>query len=100
MYRTSEAAAFFAFGLYLVFIRPKKALFWHLSGDAFDVFLHAICAVLFHAIGDMTIHIQRKRSRKVTEIFLHGFHVVPVLDGCHSVSMAQIMKASLWHPDF
>ena len=53
--------------------------------NALNVALHTVGAVLFHPVGDMTVDIQGERCRGMTQIPLHGFHIVPILEGQDSV---------------
>ena len=42
--------------------------------DAVDERLHTSGALFLHALGDVTVHIQRKGRCSVAEISLHRFH--------------------------
>lgn len=68
--------------------------------DAVDERLHTSGALFLHALGDVTVHIQRKGRRSVAEISLHRFHVVAVLQREHGERMTKIMHASVRCSDF
>lgn len=61
--------------------------------------LHTSGALFLHALGDVTVHIQRKGRRSVAEISLHRFYVVAVLQREHGERVAKIMHASVRRPD-
>ena len=43
----------------------------------------------------MPIHIKRKTCRCVAQICLHGLDIVPAFDGCHGITMSEVMKAGV-----
>ena len=57
--------------------------------DAVNERLHTSGALFLHALGDVTVHIQRKGRCSVAEISLHRFHVVAVLqrENCERVTL-------------
>lgn len=49
----------------------------HLFNEA----LHAFCALLLHLLGDVSVYIERKRCRSVSEIRLHRLYIVTLREG-------------------
>lgn len=67
-------------GFQTSFLVPDPLTVLGLSIDsAPHIGFHAVCTVLFHFLGDMAIHIQRKRCRCVAKIRLHSLHLITVL---------------------
>ncbi len=56
---------------------------------------HAVSAILLHLVSDVSIDVQREGCRGVTEVALHGFDVVAVLQGDHRVSVPQVVDPGL-----
>ena len=48
---------------------------------ALYVLFHTGRAILFHALRHMTINIQGKSRRGVSQVTLDSFHIVPILEG-------------------
>ena len=61
-----------------LFLYPVEYLLYALL-EAFDECFHAVCAVFFHTISNMPIHIKGKSCRTVSERFLHCFYIVSIL---------------------
>ncbi len=49
--------------------------------------MHAVGALLLHALRDMTVDVERKGSRCVTNIMLDSFDIVAILQGQHSIGV-------------
>ena len=80
------------------FTLPPLALFRFIPSlsqlhDILDKALHAGSAVLFHALREMAVSIQRKGSCGVAQIALDGLYIIPRPDGVYCIGMAQIMQA-------
>ena len=58
-----------------------------------------VCRRLPHLLRDMPVHIQRKARRRVAEVCLYGFDVVPAFNGDHGIAVPQIVKAQPVRPD-
>ena len=56
--------------------------------------LHSFRRCLFHSIGRVTINIEGKCCRRVTEIGLDGFDLVSVLECETGVSVSEVMDAA------
>lgn len=61
--------------------------------DALEIRLHSRRALVLHLLQDVTVNVESKARRRVTEIRLHRLHVVALLERRHGVCMAQIVKA-------
>lgn len=60
-----------------------------------DERLHAVGARLPHFVGAMAVKIQRKGCCGVTQVFLHGFDVVPRAERIHCVGVPEVMNEIL-----
>ena len=56
-----------------------------------DVPFHTGGAILFHLLTDMAVHVQSESGGSMAEVALHGFHIIPVLEGENGERMP------LWH---
>lgn len=80
------------------FTLPPLALFRFIPSlsqlhDILDKALHAGSAVLFHALREMAVSIQRKGSCGVAQIALDGLYIIPRPDSIDGVCMPEIVKA-------
>ena len=55
--------------------------------NVFEEILHAASTFFLHLRGDVTINIQGKSCRSMTNVMLDGFYVITVLQGKHSVGV-------------
>jgi hypothetical protein len=62
-------------------------LFFPLRRNALDEFFHAIRAVPAHLFRDVTVNVERKSCRGMTQIALHRLDVVSGFDGGNSVGV-------------
>ena len=46
----------------------------------FNILLHPVGAVPLHLVGDMAVHVQRKRRRSVSEVALDRLNIIPGTD--------------------
>ena len=44
----------------------------------------------------MTVHVQGKGRRCVTQVTLDGFYIVPVWERQHRVGVAEVMHSGVW----
>ena len=59
-----------------------------------NVCLHSCGTVFLHLFWHMTVYVKGKGSRRMTEISLHGFHVVAVLEGEDGEGVPEIMHTA------
>lgn len=73
------------------FFSRRVSLWFPLSaGNALDELLHPLCAVAFHLVRHMTVDIQGKGGRGVSQIPLYGLDIIPALNRGHGVAMAKV----------
>ena len=58
-----------------------------LSGDRFNICVHARGALALHFLGYMSVHIERKRRRCVSQRILHRLDVVTGAKRCGRVGV-------------
>lgn len=58
---------------------------------AMDVLIHSVCALTFHAVCGVSVHIKGKRRGLMSEILLHSLDVIAGLQAVYGVSMTEIM---------
>ena len=76
------------FPLYIIY----SALF---SSQTFIESLHPGSAVSAHLFGHVTVNVQGEGRRCVTQVFLHGFDIVPCQQRSHGEAVAHIMKSRI-----
>lgn len=57
--------------------------------------LHPCGAFVLHLLRYMTVYVERKARCRVSEVFLHGLHVIALLQSGHGVSVPEIVKACI-----
>ena len=73
--------------------------FFPLCGHRAYKLFHSVCAVLFHLICHMSVHIQSKRGSCMNQIILHSFDIIAGLYGRNSVGVPQIVETSIGASD-
>ena len=56
-----------------------------------DVLIHSVCALTFHAVCGVSVHIKGKRRGLMSEILLHRLDVIAGLQAVYGASMTEIM---------
>lgn len=57
--------------------------------------LHSGCAIFFHTLRNMAVHIQRKCRCGMAQVFLHSFHIIAILEGEDGEGMPKIVNAGI-----
>jgi len=60
---------------------------------------HAVSALFFHLVGNVTVHIKGKAGGGVTEIALQRLNVITGTERGNGEAVTQIVKASVGAPD-
>ena len=67
--------------------------------ETLDVVFHALCALPLHADGGVGVGSERKACGGVTQIFLHGFDVIPGFQAVDREGVAQIVELHVLQAD-
>jgi hypothetical protein len=59
--------------------------------------LHPLIRLLPHTLGHMTVNIQGKAGRGMTQVALHRFDVIAAFQRHHRIAMAQVMEPFFRH---